>query len=113
MPTSVYGTGSRMRLLDDDGVPCGSIAVSARADGRSYTTQQEHMLDALAQRVSSTLHRLSLFTEVQVERRTLADVVGSSSDGIFTRGPDHAVRSWNPAMEASPAWPAERPWARP
>ena len=26
-----------MRLLDDAGVPCGSIAVSARADGRAYT----------------------------------------------------------------------------
>jgi PAS domain S-box-containing protein len=95
---SVYGPGSRMRLLDDDGVPCGSIAVSARADGRAYTIQQEHMLDALGQRVSSTLHRLSLFTEVQAERRTLADVVGSSSDGIFSVGVDHSVRSWNPAM---------------
>lgn len=95
---SVFGDGSRMRLLDDDGVPCGSIAVSARADGRPYTAQQEHMLDALAQRVSSTLHRLSLFTEVQAERRTLADVLESSSDGIFTVGLDMAVRSWNPAM---------------
>jgi signal transduction histidine kinase len=97
---SVYGPGSRMRLLEDAGVPCGSIAVSTRADGRPYTPQQEHMLDALAQRVSSTLHRLSLFTEVQAERQTLADVVGSSSDGIFSVGPDRAVRSWNPAMAA-------------
>lgn len=95
---SVFGDGSRMRLLDDDGVPCGSIAVSARADGRAYTAQQEGMLDALAQRVSSTLHRVSLFTEVQAERRTLADVLESSSDGIFTVGLDLAVRSWNPAM---------------
>lgn len=95
---TLFGDGSRMRLLDDDGVPCGSIAVSARADGRAYTAQQEHMLDALAQRVSSTLHRLSLFTEVQAERRTLADVLESSSDGIFTVGLDLAVRSWNPAM---------------
>jgi PAS domain S-box-containing protein len=95
---SVFGDGSRMRLLDDAGVPCGSIAVSARADGRSYTAQQESMLDALAQRVSSTLHRLSLFTEVQAERRTLSDVLESSSDGIFTVGLDMAVRSWNPAM---------------
>lgn len=95
---SVFGAGSRMRLLDDDGVPCGSIAVSARADGRPYTAQQESMLDALAQRVSSTLHRVSLFTEVQSERRTLADVLESSSDGIFTVGLDLAVRSWNPAM---------------
>jgi K+-sensing histidine kinase KdpD len=96
---SVYGPGSRMRLLDDAGVPCGSIAVSARADGRPYTDQQEHMLDALAQRVSSTLHRLSLLTEVQAERRTLADVIGTASDGIFSVGPDLVVRSWNPAME--------------
>jgi PAS domain S-box-containing protein len=95
---SVFGDGSRMRLLDDDGVPCGSIAVSARADGRAYTPQQESMLDALAQRVSSTLHRLSLFTDVQSERRTLKDVLESSSDGIFTVGLDMAVRSWNPAM---------------
>ena len=95
---SVYGDGSRMRLLDDDGVPCGSIAVSARADGRPYTDSQERMLDALAQRVSATLHRLSLFTEVQAERRTLSDVLESSSDGIFTVGLDMSVRSWNPAM---------------
>ena len=95
---SVFGDGSRMRLLDDAGVPCGSIAVSARADGRSYSAQQESMLDALAERVSSTLHRLSLFNEVQSERRTLADVLESSSDGIFTVGIDMAVRSWNPAM---------------
>jgi PAS domain S-box-containing protein len=95
---SVYGDGSRMRLLDDDGVPCGSIAVSARRDGRDYTPQQERMLDALAQRVSSTLHRLSLMADVQAERRTIADVLESSSDGIFTVGLDMAVRSWNPAM---------------
>ncbi len=104
---SVYGDGSRMRLLDDDGVPCGSIAVSARADGRAYTNQQERMLDALAQRVSSTLHRLSLFTEVQVERRTLADVLESSSDGIFTVGLDMSVRSWNPAMARILGIPAD------
>jgi PAS domain S-box-containing protein len=104
---SIYGDGSRMRLLDDDGVPCGSIAVSARSDGRAYTAQQERMLDALAQRVSSTLHRLSLFTEVQAERRTLADVLESSSDGIFAVGLDLAVRSWNPAMARITGVPVE------
>lgn len=95
---SVFRDGSRMRLLEDAGVPCGSIAVSARADGRPYTQQQERMLDTLAQRVSATLTRLSLFTTVQAERRTLADVLESSSDGIFTVGLDMAVRTWNPAM---------------
>lgn len=104
---SVYGDGSRMRLLDDDGVPCGSIAVSARADGRAYSPRQERMLDALAQRVSSTLHRLSLFAHVQTEQRTLADVLESSSDGIFTVGLDMSVRSWNPAMARIVGIPAD------
>lgn len=95
----VYGSGSRMRLLDDAGVPCGSIAVSARSDGRSYTPRHERILDALAERVSTTLHQVSLFTEVQAERKKLADLIGSSSDGIFSVGSDLRVRSWNPAMQ--------------
>ena len=94
----VYGSGSRMRLLDDAGVPCGSIAVSARQDGRPYTARHERILDALAERVSTTLHQVSLLTEVQAERKKLADLIGSSSDGIFSVGSDLRVRSWNPAM---------------
>jgi PAS domain S-box-containing protein len=95
---SIYRDGSRMRLLDDDGMPCGSIAVSAREDGKPYGPRHETILDALAQRVSSTLHRLSLYNEAQAERRTLADVVESSSDGIFSVGDDLKVRFWSPAM---------------
>ncbi len=95
----VYGSGSRMRLLADAGVPCGSIAVSARADGRPYTARHERILDALAERVSTTLHQVSLLAEVREERKTLADLIGSSSDGIFSVGSDLRVRSWNPAME--------------
>ena len=110
---SVYGDGSRMRLLDDAGVPCGSIAVSARSDGRPFTAQQEGMLDALAQRVSSTLHRLSLMTDVQAERRTISDVLESSSDGIFTVGLDMAVRSWNPAMGRIVGVPADEAIGQP
>jgi PAS domain S-box-containing protein len=95
----VYGSGSRMRLLDDAGVPCGSIAVSARADGRPYTPRHERILDSLAERVSTTLHQVSLLTEVKAERKKLAELIGSSSDGIFSVGSDLLVRSWNPAME--------------
>ncbi|HSP05383.1 MAG TPA: ATP-binding protein [Acidimicrobiales bacterium] len=103
----VYGSGSRMRLLDDAGLPCGSIAVSARADGRPYAARHERILDALAERVSTTLHQLSLLTDVSTERRTLADLVGSSSDGIFSVGSDLRVRAWNPAMETITGVPAE------
>lgn len=103
----VYGSGSRMRLLDDAGLPCGSIAVSARADGRPYAARDERILDALAERVSTTLHQLSLLTDVSTERRTLADLVGSSSDGIFSVGSDLRVRAWNPAMEAITGVPSD------
>ncbi len=95
---AVYQPGSRMRLLADDGAPCGSIAVGARTDGRPYDERDERILDALAERVSSTLRRLSLFEAVRSEQRTLADVLGSSSDGIVAVGPDLQIRSWNPAM---------------
>ena len=94
---SIYADGSRMRLLEDDGVPCGSVIVAAR-DTREYDKRAERVLDALAERVSSTLHRLSLFEAVQAEQHTLADVLVSSSDGIASIGPDLRVRSWNPAM---------------
>ncbi|MGQ0617767.1 MAG: ATP-binding protein [Acidimicrobiia bacterium] len=94
---SLYGPGSRMRLLDDNGVPCGSIAVASRAD-RPYCERDERILDALAQRVSGMLHRLSLFEAVRTEQRALADVVASSSDGIMSVGLDLRVRAWNPAM---------------
>src|SRR5690606_29759802 len=104
---SVYASGSRMRLLDDAGVPCGSIAVSARADGRSYTARHERILDALAERVSTTVHQLSLLTDVLAERKKLADLIGSSSDGIFSVGSDLRVRSWNPAMERITGVPPE------
>ncbi len=96
---SIYAEGSRMRLLDDDGVPCGSIIVAGRRGGPDYDSRAERVLEALGERVSSTLHRLSLFEAVQAERHTLADVLLSSSDGIASIGPDLRVRSWNPAME--------------
>ena len=44
---------------------------------------------------------------MKTERRILADVLESSSDGIFTVGLDMAVRSWNPAMAKIVGVPAE------
>src|SRR2546428_8810458 len=60
---SIYATGSRMRLLSTDDTPCGSIAVAARM-GQPYTERDERILDALGERVSSTLQRLALFEAV-------------------------------------------------
>lgn len=94
----VAGKGSRMRLLHHSGISYGSIAASARADGRPYGSRHDHILDALAERVSITLHQLDLIRDVAAERQTLADLINSSSDGIFSVGPDLRITSWNPAM---------------
>jgi PAS domain-containing protein len=112
-PNAVYEPGSRMRLLDDDGVPVGSIAVAPRTDGRPYDDRDEEVLDALAQRVSSTLHRLSLFEAVQAERGVLADVLDSSSDAICAVGDDLRVQSWNPAMARATGVAAEEAIGQP
>jgi PAS domain S-box-containing protein len=109
----LYGPGSRMRLMDDDGTPVGSIAVAARTDGREYDARDEEVLDALAQRVSATLHRLSLFEAVQQERGALADILDSSSDGILAVASDLRVTSWNPAMARLTGTSAEEAIGRP
>ncbi len=87
-----------MRLLSDDGVPIGSIAVAPNP-AAPYDERDEELLDALGDRVSSTVHRLSLFEAVRTEQRTLSDILASTSDGIFSVGPDGRVRAWNPGME--------------
>jgi len=112
-PTAVYDPGSRMRLLEDAGTPVGSIAVAPRADGRAYDERDAQILDALAQRVSATLHRLSLSDDVEAERGALADVLDSSSDAICAVGPDLRVQSWNPAMARFTGIPAEEAIGQP
>jgi len=106
-PDAVYEDGSRMRLLEIDGTPVGSIAVGPRAGGAPYDSRDERILDALGQGISSALQRLVLFDQVRNERRTLADVLTSSSDGIFSAGPDHRVRAWNPGVERVTGIPAK------
>jgi len=98
-PDAVYLDGSRMRLLEAGGLPVGSIAVGPREGGAPYTSLDERILDALGEAISSSLDRLALFDQVRREQSTLQDVLSSSSDGIFSSGPDHRIRAWNPAME--------------
>ncbi len=57
------------------------------------------LVDALASQVSARQQNEQLFNETVEQRGHLADVVGSSSDGIFVLSGDRIVLSWNPAME--------------
>ncbi len=57
------------------------------------------LVDSLASQVSARQRNQQLFDETIEQRGHLADVVGSSSDGIFVVSGEGMVLSWNPAME--------------
>ncbi|HEX2382457.1 MAG TPA: ATP-binding protein [Acidimicrobiales bacterium] len=90
--------GSRRRVLAADGKPRGSIAVAARTS-RPYDDRDDQILEALSDQMSYVLHRLALVDDLRVHRAELAGVLESSSDGIFSVGPDLTIRTWNLAME--------------
>lgn len=93
-----YGPDGRVRLLHHGSTSFGSVAVSERFDGARYSTRHERILDVLADRTSATLRQLALVDDVETERQTLADLVSSSSEGIFSVDPNQEVLAWNPAM---------------
>lgn len=93
-----YGRSGRVRLLHHAGTNFGSLGVSARDDGARYAPRHERILDVLADRASASLRQLALIDDVETERQTLADLVSSSSEGIFSVDADGVVLSWNPAM---------------
>ena len=63
------------------------------------SSAERAIVDALASQVSARQRNEQLFHETLEQRGHLADVVGSSSDGIFVLSSDRTVLSWNPAME--------------
>ncbi len=55
---------------------------------------------ALARELAGFLQRVDLVRAIEAQRRTLADIVDHTGDGIFTIDADGTVQSWNPAMAA-------------
>jgi PAS domain S-box-containing protein len=82
-------------VLSDD-VEVGVLAVHRAVE---LSESERSLVDALASQVSARQRNQQLFAETLEQRGHLADVVGSSSDGIFVVSSTGAVLSWNPAME--------------
>jgi PAS domain S-box-containing protein len=76
-----------------------AVAYGPRVDP-DFTSEDRETLLTLANQGAAALRNESLYREAEGERATLRDIVGHSTDGIYTVGPDRAVRSWNPAMVA-------------
>jgi PAS domain S-box-containing protein len=56
------------------------------------------LLDDLAAQIAIRLRNHRVFAET-LEQARLADIIGHTSDGVFTVTPDGRIGAWNPAME--------------
>lgn len=84
-----------------DGRLTGALLVLDRAGLEGFGDGETAVLEALAREAASALGRGRLLASVLEERRRLAEIVGTTSDGIATIARDGTVLSWNPALERS------------
>ncbi|HZD38422.1 MAG TPA: PAS domain-containing sensor histidine kinase [Actinomycetes bacterium] len=91
---------SAMVMMEADGRVLGyAVAFGPRVEA-DFTSDDRGTLLTLANQGAAALLNESLYREAESERAALRDIVGHSTDGIYTVGPDRTVRSWNPAMMA-------------
>ncbi|MEW6060052.1 MAG: ATP-binding protein [Actinomycetota bacterium] len=90
------GLSTYLTVVGDEKAEVGVLAVYRKAD---LSAPERILVDALASQVSVRQQNQQLFHETVEQRGHLADVVGSSSDGIFVLSAAGTVLSWNPAME--------------
>jgi PAS domain S-box-containing protein len=83
----------------DDQVVGFAAAFGPRVDA-DFTGEDTETLLTLANQGAAALVNEELYRAAESERAQLRDIVGHSSDGIYTVGPDRTVRSWNAAMVA-------------
>jgi PAS domain S-box-containing protein len=101
--TKGYVTRSRWAraatvMMEAEGRVVGYAVAYGPRVGPDFTTEDRETLLTLANQGAAALRNEALYREAESERATLRDIVGHSTDGIYTVGPDRAVRSWNPAM---------------
>ncbi len=76
-----------------------AAAFGPRVDA-DFTAEDRETLRTLANQAAAALLNEQLYRHTESERAALRDIVGHSTDGIYTVGPDRTVHSWNPAMVA-------------
>lgn len=84
----------------------GALLVLDRAGLEGFGGGETAVLEALAREAASALGRGRLLASVLEERRRLAEIVSTTSDGIATIARDGTVLSWNPALERSTGLPS-------
>ncbi len=85
--------------LVDEHRRLGALAVFNRTGLEGDTESDLAVLETLARETAHTIARGRLFESVVEERRKLDQIVGTTSDGIFTFTDDGAILSWNAGCE--------------
>lgn len=85
--------------LVDEGRRAGCLLVLDQ-DGLEGSARGElAVLEALARETAGTFSKGRLLADVLEERRKLADLIDSTSDGMLSLAADGAPLAWNPALE--------------
>ena len=104
------GLATYVTAVRDEADDVGILAVHRATE---LSPSECALVDSLASQVSARQRNQQLFDETVEQRGHLADVVGSSSDGIFVVSGEGTVLSWNPAMERITGYLADEVVGRP
>jgi PAS domain S-box-containing protein len=104
------GLVTYLAVVRDEANEVGILAVHRATE---LSPSERALIDSLASQVSARHRNQQLFDETVEQRGHLADVVGSSSDGIFVVSGAGTVLSWNPAMERITGFLADEVVGRP
>jgi PAS domain S-box-containing protein len=86
--------------MEADGQVVGFAAAFGPRVDADFAGDDTETLLTLANQGAAALVNEELYRAAKNERAQLRDIVGHSSDGIYTVGPDRTVKSWNAAMVA-------------
>jgi PAS domain S-box-containing protein len=102
--------GARLRSAVD---PDRWLTVRRRSTDPAFVADDGRVLELLVAATAAALDNALLYDRIQGERQRLADLIGSSSDGIFSFDAEGVVTSWNPAMSRITRLPSDRALERP
>lgn len=92
--------------LHSEGRLVGQLCLYDRTGMVAFEDGELAVASAIAAEVVGFLDRTALVESLRDERRKLADIIGSTSDGILTLAADGTIDSWNTGMAAITGYPA-------
>ncbi|HZX56610.1 MAG TPA: ATP-binding protein, partial [Ilumatobacteraceae bacterium] len=93
--------------LRNGGTTIGVLFLYDRVGMEGFEYGELKIADALSREVVGFLERVTLLQAIDEERHKLADILGNTSDGIFSIESDGTITSWNAGLAAMTGYVAE------